>query len=135
MPAVLFAEVALLAPLRPMSRPVEDLFLALGFATGPLWGYVIPRARDYMVARWTWILPVAFLLYCVATDWRLFGLRQAAAQYFYPAEGDEGLGLLISVPVASAVLYSIGAAVGCARARRRARRETERIDATGDGTL
>jgi len=111
------------------------IVLALVFVSGPAWGYCIPRDRDYAVARWTWIVPVTVFLASFAWDATITGFRRALTSYLNfigPVEGDEGLGLLITTPAVSSVLYSIGAAFGYAKLRRGPQREGTEVPNEGE---
>jgi len=108
------------------------LVLVLVFASGPAWGYCIPRARGYAFARWTWILPTVLFLASFVWSWQIGGLQAALSEFFNPRDGDQGLGLLITIPAASAVTYSIGAAFGYARVGRKARRENAEAPRDGE---
>lgn len=102
------------------NTPVGVLATALALATGLACGYWVPRGREYGTARWVWIPPLLLFLVCFCWDLTLVSLSRTLAQYFWPSKEDEGVGLLISFPVASAVLYSIGAGLGYVRMSRRA---------------
>lgn len=118
MPMALMVEFILFSPFRPISRHLDEVAIALGMLSGPLWGFYVPRARDYAIARWTWVIPVALFALAFKSELRVTALARASAIFFNPPPGDEGLGLLITLPVASSVLYSIGAHCAYVRERR-----------------
>jgi hypothetical protein len=95
--------------------------MVIGLLSGPLWGYVIPSAQDYRIARWTWVFPLTLYLICLYPECVERGIPYVFAAYFWPPDGDEGIGVLITLPVVSAVMYSVGAAFGLALDRRRSR--------------
>jgi hypothetical protein len=114
---VFLLEGRLLSRLPRLSPVIEDVLMLLGIATGLLWGYMIPRPRDYAIARWTWVIPEAISATCLLSDLRSFGLQHVVGEYFNPPPGSEGLGVLITLAATSPVLYSIGAAFGLSKSR------------------
>lgn len=136
LPLELFILVALMSPFPAAKNALFSglpgiLFVVHVFASGPVWGYVIPRTRDYSFARWTWIIPSCLFLAAFIWEGQIVGLRAALSEFFDPRDGDEGLGLLVMIPAASAVLYSIGAAFGYAKNGRMVGRENTEIPRDG----
>jgi hypothetical protein len=119
LPVLLSAEALLFQPFRPIPKAVEGTLMVMGLVSGPLWGFLIPRRQDYRIARWTWAFPLTLFLICLYPEYAEHGWRYIFAEYIWPPDGSEGIGVLITLPVVSAVMYSLGAAFGLARARRR----------------
>jgi hypothetical protein len=92
--------------------------MVMGLVSGPLWGFLIPRRQDYRIARQTWVFPLTLFLICLYAEYAERGWHYILAEYFWPPDGNEGIGVLITLPVVSAVMYSVAAAFGFARARR-----------------
>jgi len=122
-PVAMMSLVIVLSPFSGLlsNTLVGVLATTLALATGLAGGYLVPRGREYATARWVWIPPLSLFLICFYWEATLMSLSRALAAYFWPSKGDEGVGLLISFPVASAVLYSIGAELSYIRMSRRAR--------------
>src|ERR1700722_15081362 len=107
----------------------NDSLFILWLVGGALAGYGLPRVQSLgrQVARWTWILPSVLFVGVFAWEWADFGRPATLAAFFNPSEaaggqGGEGLAaLLATTPTVSAIVYSVGAAIGHARHTRHKR--------------
>ena len=98
--------------------------VVLVFAIVILVGYSSPRSYHRLqLARWTWILPTIGFSFVFSDDWRRFGLLFAYADLFDPDRKQlDGIGLaLFTLPTASAIAYSVGAALSYYRVTQKRR--------------